>query len=218
MKLLKIATVVPLLFLYTCKKEVSFESNSGRVELTISNIVDGQSMAFNKQYHTNDGEDFILTKFKYYISNIALMDSARQLHKVANSYFLFDQSKPESLDVYFKEDIATYKGIQFLIGVDSIRNISGAQTDALDPLNEMFWTWNTGYIMAKMEGSSSLSNLPDNRIEYHIGGFQGPGKVLRTVYLPFEQNFRVDVNKTLSVLLTAEALSWFSAVHDMTIS
>jgi hypothetical protein len=34
--------------------------------------------------------------------------------------------------------------IKFLLGVDSLKNVSGIQTGALDPAKGMFWTWNTG--------------------------------------------------------------------------
>ena len=47
-----------------------------------------------------------------------------------------------------------YNSLSFLLGVDSMHNVSGAQTGALDPANDMFWTWNSGYVMAKMEGAS----------------------------------------------------------------
>jgi hypothetical protein len=51
-------------------------------------------------------------------------------------------------------------GIRFLLGVDSARNVSGIQTGALDPARGMFWTWNSGYVMAKIEGSSPSAHVP----------------------------------------------------------
>jgi hypothetical protein len=69
------------------------------------------------------------------------------------------------------------------LGVDSIRNVSGIQTGALDPLKGMFWTWNSGYVMAKLEGSSESSNSAGNRFTYHIGGFRPGMNVLKTIDL-----------------------------------
>ena len=56
------------------------------------------------------------------------------------------------LNLYLPE--GDYTELQFLLGVDSLHNVSGAQTDDLDPAKDMFWTWNSGYVMAKMEGNS----------------------------------------------------------------
>jgi hypothetical protein len=61
--------------------------------------------------------------------------------------------------------------MEFMIGVDSARNNSGAQTGALDPTNGMFWSWSTGYIMAKFEGTSAQSPAAANALKFHIGGF-----------------------------------------------
>ena len=58
----------------------------------------------------------------------------------------------------------------------------------------MFWTWNTGYIMFKLEGNSPQSASINNKIEYHIGGFSGTNNVLRKVELNFGSNV-ISVNK-----------------------
>jgi len=217
MQLLKLTAAVSVLFLMSCQKEVSVESNSTKILLSITNTVNGSPLSFGTPYTNSFGEDFTVSKLKYYISNIALIDSNGALHKSPDSYFLFDQGNPSSMNISFSDQIAAYKGIQFLIGVDSIRNVSGAQTGALDPTNEMFWTWNSGYIMAKLEGSSSLSTLPDNRIEYHIGGFEGPDKVLRTVSFEFDQVYHLSLNKTLTINLNAELQNWFYGAHNLPI-
>jgi hypothetical protein len=217
MQLLKIATALPVLLLFSCTKELSHQSTSGKAEIIISNVVDGQSLQFGVAYTNNFGEDYTVSKLKYYISNISLIDSFGNSHYVNDSYFLVDQSDPSSFKLNFQSDIGRYKAVQFLIGVDSIRNVSGAQTGALDPAKEMFWTWNSGYIMAKLEGTSSLSNLPDNRIEYHIGGFHGENKVLRTVALPFDQIYPISIDKMLTIEINSEVQSWFSSVHPISI-
>ncbi|WP_316930094.1 MbnP family protein, partial [Hymenobacter sp. IS2118] len=37
--------------------------------------------------------------------------------------------------------VGDYQSVSFTVGVDSARNVAGAQTGALDPNNGMFWTW-----------------------------------------------------------------------------
>ncbi|MEO5995248.1 MAG: MbnP family protein [Chitinophagaceae bacterium] len=113
-----------------------------------------------------------------------------------------------------------YDHISFIIGVDSARNFSGAQTGALDPANGMFWTWNSGYIMAKLEGSSPISTQPDNRIEYHIGGFKDPDNVLQKVVLPFPETASIDFspNSTATVTITANVNAWFNNPNELHIA
>jgi hypothetical protein len=218
MKLLRILALLPLLALFSCQKEIQYNFSSGKAQVRFSHTVGNQHLSLNTPYSTHKGEDFIVTKFKYYVSNLALVDSAGLYHKIPDSYFLVDQNNPASFTLNLPTDEGRYKGLQFLIGVDSLRNVSGAQTGALDPALDMFWTWNTGYIMAKMEGTSSLSTLPNNRIEYHIGGFQGPEKVLRTVYLPFNSLYSITANSTLEINITTDLLQWFDGSYDLPIT
>ena len=72
-----------------------------------------------------------------------------------------------------------YTTLSFTLGVDSARNNSGAQTGALDPMNDMFWTWNSGYVMFKLEGRSPSSSADRNRVEHHVGGYR-PGQNVAT--------------------------------------
>jgi pyruvate/2-oxoglutarate dehydrogenase complex dihydrolipoamide acyltransferase (E2) component len=71
-----------------------------------------------------------------------------------------------------KVPVGTYTAIEYTIGVDSTRNVSGAQTGALAPSNGMFWSWLTGYIFIKAEGTSPESGASNGEFKYHIGGFK----------------------------------------------
>ena len=66
-----------------------------------------------------------------------------------NDYHLVNQAIDSSLSFTISLAANKYDSVGFLLGVDSAGNTSGAQTGALDPLNDMFWTWNTGYVMEK---------------------------------------------------------------------
>lgn len=57
-----------------------------------------------------------------------------------NEYFLIDASDAGSTTIALQALPGKYDQVAFTIGVDSIRNISGAQTGALDPGKGMFWT------------------------------------------------------------------------------
>lgn len=105
----------------------------------------------------------------------------------------------------------TYRKIKFLIGVDSLRNVSGAQTGALEPGYGMFWDWNTGYIMAKVEGVSPQSTASGKEFIYHIGGFSGQYNCLRWVTIDLPQDAVVTTGGKPSIHMSADILEWFRA-------
>jgi len=153
-------------------------------------------------YTNSAGQPFNITKFRYYIGNISLENEKGKLYRV-NNYFLIDEDNSTSKKIILPHVPADhYKFIRFIIGVDSIHNVSGAQSGALDPLNGMFWTWNTGYIFLKLEGRSPASALAGNIFEYHIGGYKRPNNCIRQIELPLTGSSRslkiaVDVAKML---------------------
>jgi hypothetical protein len=207
MKLLRIYLLAATCWLMMgCQKEMTNPVVNGVVQLKFQNVVGNQPLQFNTAYTNSFGESFSISKYKYYISNIALVDEVGNQFSIPDTYFLVDQNDAASSTVTLNAAAADYKAIRFLIGVDSMRNVSGAQTGALDPALDMFWTWNTGYIMGKLEGSSPLSTLPNQRIE------------LRTVTLNFDQWYAVEESKQLAININADVLKWFDAVHPLPIA
>jgi hypothetical protein len=148
-------------------------------------------LAGNKQFHldstytTSNGDQFTPSMFKYYISNIRLVKSDNTEYAVPESYFLVNQEDEDS-KMLVMENLAEgdFTKIRFMIGVDSTRNCSGAQTGALDPVNGMFWSWNTGYIFVKLEGTSPSIASP-GEFRYHVGGFKGGNNNIKEIELDF---------------------------------
>jgi hypothetical protein len=212
-----IVPVFALLMLGSCQKSIT--AKIGVVKFTFRNMVGGAPMVLESGMYTNSfGEAYNITRFKYYVSNIRLTGTGGQAME-PNSYHLVDESIPGSLSFSFETDVNNFSGIGFLIGVDSARNVSGAQTGALDPLKDMFWTWNSGYIMAKMEGTSPQSNQAGGKIEYHIGGFSGVNGALKTVNLSFPAGKMLMINesKTSKVIVDADFNDWWQTPNDLKI-
>jgi hypothetical protein len=142
------------------------------------------------------------------------------------SYHLLEADDEGSLEISLPNvPFGVYTSIQFMIGVDSTRNVSGAQTGALDPANGMFWSWSSGYIMTKLEGTSPQSTASGNIIMFHSGGFSGPNSVLKTVSPSFnsatanvsasvtpEIHFKVDVLEMLTSPTTIN-FSTLNTIH-----
>jgi hypothetical protein len=159
-------------------------------------------------YKNNLGQSFTVTNFKYYISNISLQCADGKSYTAKDSYFLITQDD-ESTWTATLDDIPAgkYKSVNFMIGVDSLHNCSGAQSGALDPINGMFWTWNTGYIFFKLEGKSPESKSPGGIFEYHIGGYKAPNNFIRVVTVPFHSDgLSILSGKTTTLFLKTDAV------------
>jgi hypothetical protein len=158
----------------------------GSLKIEFENTVDTLPLVLGQNFKNPNGDTVKVNMFKYYVSNIVLTKSDNSTFTDANSYYLIDQSLPiTSIVTLDNVPVASYKSVSFVIGVDSTRNTSGAQTGALDPAKGMFWNWNTGYIFLKIEGTSPQSGDAAKKLIYHIGGFSGANKGLRTVNLSF---------------------------------
>ncbi len=178
----------------SCKKDSDPEiSGTGNINFEFEHRVGTQALQMNTQTYTNaNGDDFKVTGFKYYLSNVTLVKSDGSKVKLPESYLLVDAADaPSRLQKLEKIPAGDYTGVDFIIGVDEPRNFAGAQTGALDPAKGMFWSWNTGYIFLKFEGTSSKSTQPSNQLFYHVGGAKDPANAVRSVSLTLPVALRV---------------------------
>jgi hypothetical protein len=209
----------------SCQRELQFAGEPAathNITLTFRAVVDDDPLVFGDTYTNFWGEDYTVSAFKFYVAQVKLIniDSGISYDVNKDEYFLVNFADDNSIRLILRAVPFKYNRISFLLGVDSIRNVSGAQTGALDPAKGMFWTWNSGYIMAKLEGHSPVSNQPNNVFEYHIGGFSGPDNVLKRVTLPFPsaQDVTLQAGKSSEVTITANANAWFFNPNDLLIS
>jgi hypothetical protein len=215
------------LILFSCQKQLHFD----KVEEPDHNIVinfkpvvqyDTVDLEFGTPYINYFNESFTVSAFKFYIYDVELINTdSNKVYRVGNGrYYLVDFADSASAILKLGVLPYTYNRISFTLGVDSARNVSGAQTDALDPAKGMFWTWNTGYIMAKLEGTSPSSSAPGKAFEYHIGGFTKAESVIKkiTLLFPFGENVEMESGKTTDLTITADAYDWFNSPHDIKIS
>ena len=157
-------------------------------------------------YSLNSTDTLVVNRFKYYISNIQFTNTEGKTIIPENQYFLVDIANEKSLSIQLNIPEGKYTGIRFLLGVDSIRNVSGVQTGALDPLHGMFWTWNSGYIMAKLEGTANSSTIAGKQFTYHIGGFRGQQNTTRLIQLQ-----TTVFNSSLTIV--ADAAKWLNGIN-----
>ncbi len=151
------------------------------------------------------GNEIIVERFRYYVSGFSVITTGNRTIQLPEAYFLVDEEDSSSRTIGLVIPDIPVTGIQFLLGVDSIKNVSGVQTGVLDPLQGMFWTWNTGYIMAKLEGVSPEAATAGHRFTYHIGGFREGMNTAKKITLPFHKT--VERVETLHIKTDIDA--WF---------
>jgi hypothetical protein len=191
-----------------------------KIELVFNHKVSNQPLVYNTNYTNAFNETYTVSKFKYYVSNVKmhLQNNSRE-EKEAESYHLIDGVDAATQSFSFTINDNIYDAITLYIGVDSTRNVSGAQTGALDPLNGMFWTWNSGYIMAKLEGSSPLSTSPNNALTYHIGGYKVNENALRQLSFNLPSGaIKTDRGGTCQISFNVDLNKWFNGVHNLKIA
>lgn len=129
--------------------------------------------------HPGTGEEMTFSLLHYYISNVKLSKADGGTYEVPESYHLIRLNSGSMAEIVLSDvPVGEYTGITYTIGVDSTRNVSGVQEGALSPSNGMFWSWNTGYIFVKAEGSSPQA--ANGEFRYHLGGFSGANNAIRT--------------------------------------
>lgn len=204
-----------------CSQPVEVDENtySGAVDIQFQGVSQSQSIQPGVTYLNGWNEPFTVSRFQFYISSIRFEqpDSNRSEPVIGETYFLVDALGGISQTIATRTNSRSYQAISFLLGVDSIRNVSGAQTGALDPGNGMFWTWNSGYIMAKLEGNSTVSNQVNGKMEYHIGGFSGAQNTLKRITLILPTSVVVTGGKKPVIRIQADVNAWFQAPHNLTI-
>ena len=150
------------------------------------------------KYKNEFMQSYSISKFRYYISNIKLKRRDGTEY-ISNEYYLIDVEDKESQQIVIPEK-GDYSSISFTIGVDSLNNCSGLQKGVLDPINGMFWAWNTGYIFLKLEGKSPCSKSPSNIFEYHIGGYKQPNNCIRQITLNLTENSIQNIASDVDIL------------------
>jgi len=211
--MLRFILVVACLFIFlACQKKSELtetERKRSGVLLKFSASNDGADILPSVTYNNPFNESYSISSFRLYIHNISLISSSPV--PAVQDHYLLDLVPDSNSGIRLSFPSGNYTGVRFTVGVDSVRNFSGAQTGALDPANGMFWTWNSGYIMAKLEGNSNAAGTPDNKFEYHIGGYRAGQSVGRKIELSFPNgpiDFADDSPYTIHVKANLD--KWFN--------
>ena len=207
-------------------------AQNGHLTLNFKNYVGNKPVELNSiQYVNGSNETYNITKLKYFISNISLtkLDGTKVTIPQDSSYFLIDQSDANKLSPTIQLPIDDYTQIEFVLGVDSMRNTMdlSSRTGVLDPATAaagMYWSWNSGYIFFKMEGTSSFSTAKNNAFAYHIGLFGGYNKStinnLKNISIDLKDKGVLSIKEKgqSSITIHADVSSIFDGINKISLS
>ncbi|TAH01348.1 MAG: hypothetical protein EAZ17_04925 [Sphingobacteriales bacterium] len=207
-----------MIFLSSCQKDSSDETGTSSLKVTFRILNNGEPLNTSETYLNFSGEQYRVDVFKFYVSNVKLRTSDNRVSEEKESYHLVDLANAESRELTLTMNNGSYQQLEFTLGVDSLRNVSGAQTGALDPMLGMFWTWNSGYIFAKLEGQSPQSTALQQNFTYHIGGFRNGENALRKILLNIPADKPIQLGKTDMVVIDVDLARWFDGAHKISIA
>ena len=223
---IQLSGIIILLVIQACKKDNAIKEATidpviekpadtkkyGSVSISFNNMAGDEHLILNNAHYLNaNGDSFTVSKFKYYISNIILKKSDGSSYVAQECYHLIDSNKGNKYTLVL-DSVPTgyYNAMTFVLGVDSARNTSGAQTGALDPSYGMFWSWNQGYIFLMMEGNSPNSTAFNNTLIFHLGGFTQPYNCIRTITPGFgAMDLISNEGKTSKIEINTDVLKLF---------
>lgn len=191
------------------------EPQLGAFSVELENTVGNRSLHLDTDtYTTPAGDDFRVSAFKYYLSNLELLKADGSATVLPDTYFLVDHADKASYKLQLTDVPAgDYSALRFVVGVDSARTKAGGFTGVLGDDQGMWWAWSKEFINVKLEGFSPQS--PKGALVFHVAGYKGANganNTIRTVTVPFPGSTRmlVRADHTPEVHLQVDALKMFT--------
>lgn len=160
-----------LLFIFILLNLCTYSQNK-KVQILFFPKWKENNVLLNKTYSSSNKTDSILiSKLKFYVSEVSLVSDNKSI--LVNKSFLIDFEESNSFSLEIPEEFKL-KQLLFLLGTDSITNVSGAMDGDLDALKGMYWTWQSGFINVKIEGTYLKSDGESDVFHFHLGGYRSP--------------------------------------------
>ncbi len=182
-----LALMATTLILSSCEKtEMEDPNATNTVTIEFDNRFGAQELKLGGTEIVNkSGEPYTVTTLNYFVSDLKLMNEMGEMVSFPDQYFLIKESDAATHKIELKDvPSGTYHHLSFTLGVDSLKSVSDVteRTGVLDVASygddNMYWSWNMGYIFFKMEGNSPVVNvMGGDEYQFHIGGFGGKDAV-----------------------------------------
>ncbi len=144
----------------------------GQFTIDVNLTLDNQIIGLNNPIQLND-HSFQLEQVRFYLSKFEFYQNDQLVAVDPAEAYLVDFDLDSTRKLIFPTiQSAQIDEIRFLFGIDSLTNTSGAMTGALDPMHGMYWSWQSGYINCKLEGT--FLSPKREAFQLHLGGYMKP--------------------------------------------
>jgi len=156
----------------------------GLASLTFIPMWQGKTISVDNVFSIgNSGDSLRITALRFYVCNIQFESENKVVWSSGDEHFLIDVFEKDGTGILTKlPTSSTVDFLSFIIGVDSTLQTNGAHSGELDPIQGMYWSWQSGYINWKLE-AEVIHAGQSNAIQWHVGGYRAPYQTQRAVRL-----------------------------------
>ena len=184
-------------FLSSCETEkppVVNTTQSNGLVLNFVGLIDGDNLAgITKMSGKFGGELFSVSNWSILVSHLALVKESGDTVQLSDGYQWVNFTDGRTSFKYLNIPEGNYKGISFMLGLDSLINHGDPNKwPANHPLNAfttgLHWGWSGGYIFQALDGNYSKDSVTSstNGFSFHAATDQ-----MKTMFnLPF--NYTID--------------------------
>ncbi|MBY0244036.1 MAG: hypothetical protein K2Q03_01135 [Sphingobacteriaceae bacterium] len=193
----------------------------GKANITFDARFGADDFAINKDFVLNS-KTFNFKKFRYWVSNLVLINEKGEEYKVPNAYYLIEENDVIDLTGVItdvpttiypankREDITlnnipvgNYKSIKFSIGVEKKYNdnltLQAGELNQVNGMVNVSWMWLTSYIF-----TSTTGKVTEGGTTKDIAIETGLNDNYKTISLDFAAPVRISSLKNTSIILNAD--------------
>ena len=160
------------------------------------------ALVMEHNYPQGEHNTVQISTLRFYISGVELYRQGTSVWKEEHSYHLLDMEVPGSMQLVLGVPSGlTYDAIKLQLGIDSITNVSGAMGGDLDPTKGMYWSWQSGFINFKLEGTSPACPRRKQEFQFHMGGYAGSSNSMQMVMLKTGNTDHVNIGVNIGQFL-----------------
>lgn len=176
--------------------------NTHQLQVHLLPQFEDKELLLEKDGYALNGNPVQFEMLRFYLSSFALMNAKETVWKAENSHHLLDASQPNSMNISLGIPAGLeYDQITFNLGIDSATNVSGAMGGDLDPTKGMYWSWNSGYVNFKLEGTSEICPTRNHVFQYHMGGYMAPFQTVQKINLKIRPDEKIEIRMDLHQFL-----------------
>jgi len=154
--------------------------------------------------HINEQDSVKITEFRFYISKLSFWKSEKQIWMEGDSFHLIDLLDDSTHKIKLEIPVEmVFDKLEFYLGIDSLTNVSGAMGGDLDPTRGMYWTWQNGYINAKIEGNSNVCKSRKNEFQFHLGGYLNPFQCVQKIEMLVDPKKQIQIGIDMEKMIEA---------------